>query len=74
MGSGPVTEIVRVYTPQLRPCECVCFFEQHVCVRACTPQPMLMTRTRLMGTKNSSWELQQHNPDLEENKLLDLSL
>lgn len=23
--------------------------------------------TRLMGTKNSFWELQQHNLDLEEN-------
>lgn len=58
----------------LLPSECVHFFEQCVCVSVCTPQQMLTTPTRLMGTKNSSWELQQHNLDLEENKLFDLSL
>lgn len=36
---------------------CVCLFKQCVCVHVCTPQQMLTSRTRLMGTKNSFWEL-----------------
>lgn len=75
--SERVITVVRVYTPipasmgKLR--VCVRFSEQCTC--ACVhPQQMLSSRTRLMDTKNSSWELQRHNPDLEENKLFDLSL
>lgn len=55
-------------------CESVCLSlsSVSVCMRAHLNK--CFTRTRLLGTKNSSWELQQHNPDLEENKLFDLSL